>query len=260
MLIPDWPVPAHVRSACSLRAGGVSQAPYDALNLGDHVGDDVAAVAQNRVVFTQALGARPVYLKQVHGVDCVELNPHTVDGTVADACITTEKNLACTIMVADCLPVLFAHRTLPIVGAAHAGWRGLCGNAGHGVLEQFFKRFEAIALTEYAQSAHQLIANDMLVWLGPCIGPKAFEVGAEVRDAFVDADRHAAQHFKALGAEKYLADLPALARQRLQALGITQIFGNDGSDAWCTVSNRSRFFSHRRDRVSGRMAASIWLE
>jgi hypothetical protein len=260
LLHPDWPAPAHIRAAFSGRSGGVSAAPYDELNLGDHVGDVAASVAQNRAIFAQALSARPVYLKQVHGVECIELNLQTPDGAVADACITFQKNVACTIMVADCLPVLFAHRTLPIVGAAHAGWRGLCGNAGQGVVEQFYKRFEALALIKYAQSAHHLIADDLLVWLGPCIGPKAFEVGAEVREAFVQADKAAAQHFKALGAEKYLADLPGLARQRLQALGITQIFGNDGSDVWCTVSNPSEFFSHRRDRISGRMAASIWLE
>jgi polyphenol oxidase len=260
LLHPDWPVPAHVRSACSFRSGGVSAAPYDSLNLGDHVGDDSSHVACNREMYAQALGAKPVYLKQVHGVDCIALDAQTADGAVADACITTEKNLACTIMVADCLPVLFAHRTLSIVGAAHAGWRGLCGNAGQGVLEQFLKHFKDVALIKSASSAIEFIAKDMFIWLGPCIGPRAFEVGEEVRQAFVQADAQAAQHFKPLGHEKYLADLPALARQRLQAQGITQIFGNDGSDAWCTVSQPSQFFSHRRDRISGRFAASIWLE
>jgi polyphenol oxidase len=260
LLLPDWPAPAHVRSACSLRTCGVSRAPYDSLNLGDHVGDDAVHVTRNREIYAQALGAKPVYLKQVHGTDCISLDAQTPDGAIADACITTEKNLACTIMVADCLPVLFAHRSLAVVGAAHAGWRGLCGVGGIGVLEQFLKHFEHLALIESAPNAMESIANDMLIWLGPCIGPEAFEVGAEVRHAFVQADPLAAQHFKSLGSEKFLADLPALARQRLQALGITQIFGNDGSDAWCTVSNPSKFFSHRRDRVSGRFAASIWLE
>lgn len=260
LLSLDWPAPAHVRSTFSLRAGGVSAAPYDSLNLGDHVGDASKAVARNREIFTQALQAKPVFLKQVHGYECITLNAQTPDGAVADACITTEKKLACTIMVADCLPVLFAHRTLPIVGAAHAGWRGLCGEGGAGVLEHFLKHFEALALIKYAQSATESIVSDLLVWLGPCIGPEAFEVGAEVREAFVQANADAVQHFKPKGGNKFLADLPALAKQRLNALGITQIDGNDGSEAWCTVSNPSRFFSHRRDGVSGRLAASIWLE
>jgi polyphenol oxidase len=260
LLQPNWPVPAHVRSACSLRSGGVSVAPYDALNLGDHVGDDAAAVAANRAAYAKALSARPVYLKQVHGWDVVSLDARSADGTIADACLTAEKNLACTIMVADCLPVLFCNSQGTLVGAAHAGWRGLCGAGGMGVLEQIYKRFEHVAGIESARSATKSIATDLRVWLGPCIGPSAFEVGWEVREAFVSADKKAAQHFKPHGEEKFLADLPALARQRLQALGITQIYGNDGSDAWCTVSNPSQFFSHRRDQVSGRFAASIWLE
>lgn len=256
---PNWPAPAFVGSACNLRSGGVSGAPYDSLNLGDHVGDDAQAVAQNRLIYAKALGAKPVYLKQVHGVDCIRLDAQTPDGLGADACITTEKNLACTIMVADCLPVLFAHRTLPIVGAAHAGWRGLCGAGGEGVIEHFFKKISAVTSAERAQGAIEFIANDWLVWLGPCIGPRVFEVGSEVREAFALADPSALQHFKPLGGSKFLADLPALARQRLGALGITQVYGNDGQDDWCTVSNASKFFSHRRDRVSGRFAASVWL-
>lgn len=215
-------------------------------------------MARNRATYAGALRARPVFLKQVHGFDVVDLNPSTVDGLVADACITTEKNLACTIMVADCLPVLFCNRAGTVVGAAHAGWRGLCGVGGSGVLEQIFKRFEQIAGMESSQSATELIASDMLVWLGPCIGPTAFEVGAEVREAFLAADAQAASHFKPHG-EKYLADLQALARQRLAKMGITQMYGNDGSQEWCTVSNPSNFFSHRRDRISGRFAASICL-
>ncbi len=260
LLQPDWPLPAHVRSACSLRAGGVSDAPYDLLNLGDHVGDDAAAVARNREIYANVLHAKPVYLKQVHGWDVVTLDAQTPDGTVADACITTQKSVACTMMVADCLPMLFCNSAGTLVGAAHAGWRGLCGANGEGVVEQIFKYFRALPVIEAAPSATKLIANDWLVWLGPCIGPKAFEVGAEVREEFVRANAQAVQHFKPHGHEKFLADLPALAKQRLHAMGITQIYGNDGSLDWCTVSNPSRFFSHRRDRASGRFAASIWLE
>lgn len=258
LLQPDWPAPAHVRSACSLRDGGVSTAPYDSLNLGDHVGDQPEAVARNREIYANSMQAKPVYLKQVHGFDVVTLDVQTPDGTVADACITAQKNLACTIMVADCLPVLFTDRAGTLVGAAHAGWRGLCGEGGQGVLEQIFKSFGQFARMQSAHDATEFIAKDILIWLGPCIGPTAFEVGAEVREAFLAADSQADRCFKPHG-EKYWADLPALARQRLAKLGITQIYGNDGSIEWCTVSNPSNFFSHRRDRVSGRFAASIWI-
>lgn len=256
---PDWPVPPHVRSACSLRSGGVSDAPFDSLNLGDHVGDDAAAVACNRERYANALQAKPVYLKQVHGFDVVQLDAQTLDGTVADACVTNDKNVACTIMVADCLPVLFCNRQGTLVGAAHAGWRGLCGNDGVGVLEQIFKHFEQFAGMESAQSAMNSGVNDLLVWLGPCIGSGAFEVGAEVREAFVAADSQAAEHFTPAASGKYFGDLQGLARQRLAKLGISQIYGNDGSEAWCSVSNPSHFFSHRRDKLSGRFAASIWM-
>jgi polyphenol oxidase len=258
LLQPDWPVPAHVRSACSLREGGVSAAPYDSLNLGDHVGDDIAAVARNREIYAQSLQAKPVYLKQVHGFDVVTLDSRTLDSTVADACITSEKSLACTIMVADCLPVLFTNRAGTVVGAAHAGWRGLCGAGGQGVLECIYHHFSHFSDVGAGKYATQFIASDMLVWLGPCIGSTAFEVGAEVREAFLAADSQADKCFKPYG-ERFLADLPALARQRLAKLSITQIYGNDGSLAWCTVSNPSKFFSHRRDKLSGRFAASVWL-
>ncbi len=259
LLQPNWPAPPHVRSACSLRGGGVSAAPYDSLNLGDHVGDDAACVAENRTRFAKALSAKPVYLKQVHGCDAVQLDGETADGTVADACMTNQKGIACTIMVADCLPVLFCNSKGTLVGAAHAGWRGLCGEHGQGVLENSYKRFEALASVDTAQGAIKSIADDILVWLGPCIGSQAFEVGAQVREAFLNVDCEAAQHFKSAAGGKFFGDLQALARQRLAKLGITQIFGNDGSAAWCTASNPSNFFSHRRDKLSGRFAASIWM-
>jgi polyphenol oxidase len=259
LLQPNWPVLSHVRSACSLRLGGVSSAPYDSLNLGDHVGDQLHAVARNREIFANVLGAKSVYLKQVHGFDVVTINADTPDGKIADACITTTKGVVCTIMVADCLPILFCNRAGTLVGAAHAGWRGLCGENGVGILEQSLKCFELSDKRSRAQRATELIADDVLVWLGPCIGPLAFEVGREVREAFVQADTSAAQYFRPIAGGKYLGDLQGLARQRLAALGITQIFGNDGNVQWCTVSNPSNFFSHRRDRVSGRFACSIWL-
>ena len=253
MLAPVWPVPAAVRAACSTRDdGGVSVSPsYASLNLGDHVGDDPRAVAENRTRFGRQLQARPVFLKQVHGWDVERLTQATGDGAEADACWTTERGIACTMMVADCLPVLLADRQGRGVGAAHCGWRGLAGLQGSGALEALWAAM-APEMNDEADSA--------LAWLGPCIGPDAFEVGAEVHDAFVERDPAAVACFRPAGAPgKFFADLQALARRRLKALGIHAIYGNDGSRDWCTVSNPSRCFSHRRDRGSGRFAASVWL-
>jgi YfiH family protein len=238
---PQWGAPARVHALCSTRDGGVSAPPYETLNLGDHVGDDAAAVRENRGRFATALGARPVFLKQVHGTSSIAVDASTVDGTEADACFTRERGVACTIMVADCLPVLVADAAGTIVGAAHCGWRGLAG----GVLEALYSAFTKDGMA--------------LAWLGPCIGPRAFEVGPDVRDAFCAVDAHAAAAFVPHGEGKFLADLQALARQRLAALGVHNVTGNDGSDAWCTVTGRSRFFSHRRDGTSGRFAAAVWL-
>lgn len=258
--VPDWPAPAGVHAVCTTRAGGHSVAPYDSLNLGDHVGDDPAAVAANRRTLAQALGARPVFLRQVHGWHVAALDAATADGTEADACCTTERGVACTIMVADCLPVLLAHRSGAVVAAAHAGWRGLAGESGQGVIESVFERFRALAPAQRAQ-----VATETIAWLGPCIGPSAFEVGPEVRAAFVEQDAQAAALFRAHPQRegKWLADLSGLARLRLRALGITEVYGNDGSAEWCTVSDASRFFSHRRDAValggSGRLAACIFI-
>ena len=265
-ITPDWPAPPGVQALCTTRMGGVSAAPYDSLNLGTHVGDDPAAVQVNRQRLQAALqGARPVFLNQVHGNGVAHLDHYTPDGTEADACITAAPGVACTIMVADCLPVLLAHTSGTVVAAAHAGWRGLAGVQGQGVLESVFKRFEALGHTQKAQSAikTEAFAQNTLAWLGPCIGPTAFEVGAEVRAAFCDANPAAHACFTASGtAGKYLCDLAGLARLRLRALGIERIDGNDSTAPWCTVRNASRFFSHRRDTAalggSGRFAACIW--
>lgn len=258
-IVPDWPVPPQVRALCTTRQGGVSPAPYDSLNLGLHVADDAGHVHLNRQRLADAVTGQPVFLNQVHGTVCVPLGMDTPDGTEADACTATAPGGVCTIMVADCLPVLLAASDGSRVAAAHAGWRGLVGQGGYGVLEAtlvpFLEPFRPLAQMQYAPVAPEIIA-----WLGPCIGPTAFEVGDEVRCAFVAALPAAAECFQPTGAGKWLADLPALARQRLQAAGVRSIWGNDGSAAWCTVSNPLRFFSHRRDRVSGRQAACVWLE
>jgi len=248
MQIKDWQLPTGVQAICTTRLGGVSLPPYDSLNLGDHVQDDPQHVVQNRNLLKQQLyGARPVFLKQVHGVDVLHLQPATPDGAIADACLTHQTHLACTIMVADCLPILFTDSLGTTVAAAHAGWRGLA----HGVIENTVK-------TLCAQSG--ALPRDLLVWLGPCIGHRAFEVGAEVRQTFLQADETAESCFKAHphNPNKYLADLPALARERLHSLGVQSMAGNDSSDTWCTVQQASRFFSYRRDGVTGRFAACIW--
>lgn len=252
-LIPDWPAPACVQAVCTTRAGGQSLPPYDSLNLGDHVGDAPALVAANRLILQNAIPAKPVFLSQVHGLEVVQLTHTTPHATVADACFTQLDQVACTIMVADCLPVLFTDKKGTQVAAAHAGWRSLAGMGGQGILEHVFKSFCHQKPAGHARSATEIIA-----WLGPCIGPEAFEVGADVRSAFVQNDPEAQTLFTPCGSSKWMANLQGLARLRLKSLGVTQVFGNDGSPDWCTVSQPSRFFSHRRDGVSGRMAACIW--
>lgn len=247
---PDWPAPAGVRALCTTRAGGVSVAPFDSFNLGDHVRDAPLSVAGNRERLAALTSpARPVFLQQVHGTHIEHLSLHTAHGTVADACVVQVPGVAATIMVADCLPVLFAHASGTAVAAAHAGWRGLVG----GILETTARALHGAAGE-----------GDIVAWLGPCIGAKAFEVGADVFEAFVAVDREASTHFWPLGEGKFLADLQALARLRLRAVGITSVHGNDGTAAWCTVTQRSRFFSHRRDATvfgsTGRMAACIWID
>lgn len=275
-LIPQWPAPVGVRAVLTTRQGGVSLPPYDTLNLGDHVGDAAACVAANRLILQRTINCQPVFLQQVHGTKVLELRPDCVDGQTADASMTRQRGLACTIMVADCLPVFFTHLDQPVVAAAHAGWRGLAGPSLpvqtdaatpllDGVLEATFRRFAALVGAAPAEVATRTIA-----WLGPCIGPQDFVVGAEVKAAFEAvqpaAGRLFAEQPKQGQQTKYLADLPGLARLRLHALGLSesQIYGNDGSDDWCTVRRPSQFFSHRRDAVggrsTGRMAACIWQD
>ncbi len=206
----------------------------------------------NRARLHAAIGARPVFLEQVHGVADVSIARDTPDGLPADTCSTTATGVACTIMVADCLPVLLCDARGTRVAAAHAGWRGLA----RGVLES------TVASFVRPQADQRSDASELIAWLGPCIGPQAFEVGPEVRQAFVQADPAAEPLFKAGAPGKWLADLAGLARLRLRALGLREFHGNDSSAAWCTVGNPSRFFSHRRDGFegggTGRFAACIW--
>jgi polyphenol oxidase len=246
-LVPEWPW-AQVGALMSTRQGGVSVAPFDSLNLHADGADDPRAVTVNRARFAAALGVAPVFLEQVHGTRVVRLGEaDALPGAPihrADASVTAQPGTACTVQVADCLPVLFAAPEGRAVGAAHAGWRGLAG----GVLEAALRELCALAECE---------PSEVHAWLGACIGPGRFEVGADVLEAF-GADTHAtdARGFRAAPMQgKWLADLPELARMRLAAAGVNGVSGA----RWCTVDDASRFFSFRRDRVTGRMAAAIWI-
>lgn len=248
LLKPAWLAPAGVGAAMSQRAGGVSAAPWDQLNLGVAVGDAPAAVATNRERFAAALGARPVWLRQVHGHQVLQLRGDEDSATLppADAAWTTAANVACTVQVADCLPVLFCAADGSAVAAAHAGWRGLAG----GVLE---------ATLFALQQGAGVAPPQVLAWLGPCIGPRQFEVGADVLlalghdPAAPDAARFLPRA-RPDGSLRWLANLPLLAQDRLQAAGVVHITAAGG----CTVEDESHFFSFRRSGVTGRMAAAVW--
>jgi YfiH family protein len=247
-LVPNWPAPSHVRAVSTTRSGyfqgqtalGSSQPPYECFNLADHVGDDAAAVAANRAQLAAALQlpAAPVWLEQVHSAGVARL-PAAVARPRADASVTTEPGVVCAVLTADCLPVLLCDREGTRVAAAHAGWRGLAG----GVLEA-------------TVAALNVPGAQLLAWLGPAIGPKAFEVGEEVRAAFVSQDAGTAAAFVPTRPGHWLADLYALARRRLARLDIDAVYGGD----CCTFEDPQRFYSYRRDGRTGRMASLIWLE
>lgn len=241
ILRPQWPAPPNVRAGCTTRLGGVSAAPWDSLNLGRHVADRLQHVEENRERLARAVGIgadRFYWLEQVHGAEVVSLPAPGIPR--ADASMTRQQEVVCTILTADCLSVLFCDRKGSRVAAAHAGWRGLCD----GVLEGTVR-------------ALGCPPGELMAWLGPAIGPGAFEVGREVRDAFVSRDPGAVSAFRsACGRDgHFLADIYALARQRLNQVGVVEIFGGDR----CTVSDAQRFYSYRRDGVTGRMASFIWL-
>ena len=250
LLRPDWPVPANVRAAFTLRAGGVSRPPYDTLNLGATTGDAPERVAENRrrLVAALALAREPAWLEQVHGTSVASLDRDAAEDPSsggaaprpprADAAVTRRAGRICAIQVADCMPVLLAASDGSAVGAAHAGWRGLAA----GVLEA---TVEALGL-----DPQRLIA-----WLGPAIGQRHFEVGAEVREAFLARDAQADAAFAPNARGRWQCDLYALARRRLRSLGVGAVCGGE----WCTYADAQRFFSYRRDGSCGRMAALVWL-
>lgn len=237
MMLPDWPAPARVKSLMTTRAGGTSQPPWDSFNLGDHVGDDPAHVAANRARLRQQLPAEPGWLRQVHSARVVEAGREA--NPEADAAFTHEPGQVCAVLTADCLPVLFCDRAGSVVAAAHAGWRGLAG----GVLES-------------TVAAMQVPPGDILAWMGAAIGPQAFEVGDEVRTAFVAQHPAAAAAFAVHTPGKWLADIYLLARIRLAHAGVPAVYGGGR----CTFGEADTFFSYRRNGVTGRMASLVWIE
>jgi polyphenol oxidase len=248
LITPEWPTPKNVVAAMTTRLGGVSETPFDSLNLGYATADSRACVAENERRVAERLGVSPASIRwvyQVHGADVHHAealpanDPLGATALQGDAIVCHTPGLVCGIKVADCMPVLFANQRGSAVAAAHAGWRGLLG----GVLERTVAQM-------------QCNPDEVVTWLGPCIGPKAFEVGEEVRRAFIDCDAGAAQFFTPTGAPgKFLCDLYALARQRLNTVGVTQITVSGR----CTVSEPEFFYSHRRDKITGRMAALVFL-
>lgn len=239
LIFPDWPQPKNILSCSTTRNGGVSLPPFDSLNLGSHVDDEPMAVSENRerLLVLAKLPQQPLWLEQVHGTKVLHLNGNPHENRQADAVYTDQVGQVCAIMTADCLPVLFCSKDGKQVAAAHAGWRGLC----EGILENTVAQFTCSP-------------NEIMVWLGPAIGPTKFEVGPEVREAFINQSSDLAGAFSVYG-DKFLANIYLLASKKLQAAGISTVYGG----SFCTVSDENRFFSFRREGKTGRMASLIWI-
>lgn len=241
----DWKgLPGNVHAFTTTRNGGVSQCPYGGkndsggLNLGDHVGDDPSAVKNNRKILDLCLPSSPIFLSQVHGT-CIVDAGKSQQIQVADGSFTSQSGVVCCVLTADCLPVLFSNVMGTVVAVAHAGWRGLAS----GILQETVRKLRASA------------ADDIVAWLGPAIGPMQFEVGQDVFDAFLNPK--AAQYFKKKPAvEKYSADIYSLARLALADVGVYEVYGGNH----CTVMENEKFYSYRRDGITGRMASVIWLD
>lgn len=237
LVFPDWPAPANVKAIQTTRRGGFGATPYDTLNLGSHVQDNPVTVAQNRQLLSQYLPSEPVWLNQVHGVEVVDA---ARCGCVpdADAAFTHQKEVVCVTMTADCLPILLCDKQGTVVAAVHAGWRSLCD----GVIEATVEKM-------------QVSPVDLMAWLGPAIGPQAFEVGGEVKAAFVAKDAQSDLAFTPRG-NKWLGSLYLIAKQRLASAGVHAVYGGEE----CTYSQPEKYFSFRRDGATGRMASLIWLD
>ncbi|OHY90317.1 multi-copper polyphenol oxidoreductase [Vibrio rotiferianus] len=238
-ILPNWPAPKNVKAFASTRVGGFSSAPYQGLNLGAHVGDDPSIVEKNRDWLAQQanMPSAPIWLNQTHSTVVARVSAPTTQVLDADGVFTSASNVVCSAMTADCLPVLLTNTQGTQVAAVHAGWRGLA----NGIVE----------------NALELFSGEVMAWLGPAIGPQAFEVGEDVLHAFVDFDSQAHQAFTPRDVEgKWLADMSKLATQRLNKLGITQVFDS----GLCTFQDKEDFYSYRRDGVTGRQATFIWIE
>lgn len=238
-ILPNWPAPKNVKAFASTRVGGFSSAPYQGLNLGAHVGDDPSIVEKNRDWLAQQanMPSAPIWLNQTHSTVVARVSAPTTQVLDADGVFTSASNVVCSAMTADCLPVLLTNTQGTQVAAVHAGWRGLA----NGIVE----------------NALELFSGEVMAWLGPAIGPQAFEVGEDVLQAFVDFDSQAHQAFTPRDVEgKWLADMSKLATQRLNKLGITQVFDS----GLCTFQDKEDFYSYRRDGVTGRQATFIWIE
>jgi polyphenol oxidase len=237
-IVPDWPAPARVKAYVTTRAGGVSRAPFASLNLGDHVGDVPGDVASNRALLKVYLPSEPQWLRQVHGTNVVSADAVEA-GIGADGAYSAHTGTVCAILTADCLPVLICDRNGSMVGAAHAGWRGL-----------------SQSIIEKTIAAMRVPPPELLVFLGPAIGPAHYEVGDDVRDVFIRDDENAVTAFLPNANGKWLANLYELAQLRLRRIGVEEIYGGD----FCTFEDSKRFYSYRRDGKTGRMASLIWIE
>jgi len=242
-IIPNWPAPANVHALQTTRHGGISLAPYNNLNLGGHVQDDLLHVAHNRQLLSQFLPSEPVWLNQTHGINVVDTaNADCVPN--ADASFTIRPNSVCVVMTADCLPILLCDKAGTAVASIHAGWRSLCD----GVIEETVRKMP-------------VDVNQLMAWLGPAIGPQAFEVGGEVKAQFIAKDVQGEVAFKSVSDkdDKWLADIYKLATQRLNRAGVNQVYGGGQQETYCTFTDEQHFFSFRRDNLTGRMATLIWL-
>ncbi len=238
--IPDWPAPPHIKSMQTLRTGGNIAGTYKSFNLATHVNDEINAVHLNRDLLNQYLPSAPYWLNQTHSVDVLKLPSPTLNG---DASYTIDKNTVCVVQTADCLPLLVTNMDGTIVAAIHAGWRGLL----NGVIENTIEKMN-------------ISHNELLVWLGPAISQKYFEVGFDVKNSFCEKHIEAEKAFHLISEQKWLADIYVLAKIRLNLFGVKQIYGGSVSDNYCTFANEVDYFSYRRDGITGRMASLIWID
>jgi YfiH family protein len=238
--IPEWPAPSHIKSIQTLRSGGKSKGLYNSFNLATHVNDDSNAVQMNRSLLSQYLPNIPFWLNQTHSPNVIELPSSLLN---ADASYTKDKNIVCVVQTADCLPLLVTNKKGTIVAAIHAGWRGLL----NGVIENTLHKMN-------------LPSHELLVWLGPAISQKHFEVGSDVKYSFCEKHHEAEKAFQSVSNQKWLADIYLLAKIRLHACGVTEIFGASVTNDYCTYAHHEDYFSYRRDGETGRMASLIWIE